>query len=106
MPQNGVEKVCGSFPQQMFDAFIFSFIPYGIVSPEYVVCRTTCPVELVLSGEHYNSCLFLLSKAQSFHVTLSQSRMVYTFLLLFLCHLFLAWKQKNIVISSHMDNLS
>lgn len=59
-------------------------------------------MELVLSEEQPNFCLFLLSKAQSLHVTLSQSSIVCTFLLLFLCHLFLAWKQKSIVISSHI----
>lgn len=68
--------------------------------------RAACQMELILSKEQRSFCPFLLPKAQSFHVTLSHSSVVCTFLLLFLCHLFLAWKQKSIVISRHMDNLS
>lgn len=93
--------------QHMFDVSSSLSLTHSVASQEYqVVRRTTCQMELVLSEEQRNFCPFLLPKAQSFRVTLSQSRMVYTFLLLFLCHLFLAWKQKSIVISSHMDNLS
>lgn len=76
-------------------------LTYSVASQEYVVCRATCPVELVLSEELYDFRLFLLSKAVISCDLKSEQDGLHIFIIIFMSFIFSMEAEKHCYIQSY-----
>lgn len=88
----------------MFFSLFFSSMIHSVVSQE-CDAQSNLQTRFIPSEEEHIIAAFSLIKTVFSYNLKSEHDGLHIFIII-LCHLFLAWKQKCIVISSHMDNLS